>query len=502
MGIDTKPLEQDKQEAIAKLRQLTSDVANINLESGGEKSGHSMGRGFEHGLKGKFREIQHAAHLFAGILGGFLGQQFEEKFAGTAKEGIAGALGGLAIGSMFGPIGAAVGIAAGAITGILTKAIFHSAEEMKKLTEIAEKFHIPVGDVKELQEATKDFAGEDGLSKMLERWNKLLDGIIEKKPEVIDALKKLGIEGNEALQKFLSQSPASADKELAQKIVSTFAPSQFGELTAEKQKQFEEANQEAIHSAQIGATAGGQTVPLMPSEKRLDITADEVNKIIAAMPQGQGKKFVEEINTVAGGLDNFVKVFNNARKQTEGKPLSTFEQLTIANKMDKKSGEDVEKQHKATDKALEDLHKTQLESLAIAEQIAERTKEQSFIEHNLNAMVGDNRINADTRLIELKKQIAELTHKQIELTEKEAEKELKVADYVEKRAGLEQQLGQAKEQEQDRGKFSLSDLANIKLSQRDNYKSPGNETLRVFSQAGRQNVMEARQADGVSAHQN
>src|SRR6266498_6106242 len=125
LGIDVAPLEKDKQEAIAKLRSLSAEVSNINLADGGERAGASMGHGMEKGLKHKFRDIGHAAHLFAGILGGVLGEEVENKFAGSVKAGLSGALGGLAIGSMFGPMGLAISVGAGAITGILTKAIMH-----------------------------------------------------------------------------------------------------------------------------------------------------------------------------------------------------------------------------------------------------------------------------------------------------------------------------------------------------------------------------------------
>jgi hypothetical protein len=252
----------------------------------------------EHGLHSKFRNLKHIVHLFAGVLGGIMGQSFEHSFGKTAMTGITGALGGMILtpGNPF------LGAGIGAVTAILGYAFAQAGEKTHKMVEIAEHFKISLEAIKEM---AKTGLEPDAIAKSLEHWNELLQGIAEKKPEVIKALKDIGIEGSDALNRFAGQ-PAQRGQQILARGIGQSLPG-LGALNEEKKKSFEEARAAAIAEWKA---SGGESMSL-PSEKAMKtVSSEEIDALLKKGPKEEGDAFVKKVVEVFGGVDKWLESIN------------------------------------------------------------------------------------------------------------------------------------------------------------------------------------------------
>lgn len=205
IGIDTKPLDRNKQEALQKLRELAT---------GAERIGKDSGKGFERGFKRSARDIQQAGMLMFSFLGSYLGNVFADKFSGTMKEGIAGAIAGAGIGSMFSPvIGTIIGAGVGGILGVVTKGLLEYREQLKSISLLSDKFNVPKDKVKELFDVAAGADKKETVTKVLERWSKLMDEIIKKNPQVIQALKNAGVITSDNADRLLKMTPEDIERQ-------------------------------------------------------------------------------------------------------------------------------------------------------------------------------------------------------------------------------------------------------------------------------------------------
>jgi len=297
---------------VNKLNEISSHPATKpGLKPDGEKAGHELGEGMEHGLHGKFRHLRHVVHLFAGVLGGIMGQSFEHSFGKTAMAGIGGAMGGM----FLTPGNPILGAGVGAVAAILGAAFASASERTKKLVEIADHFKISLEEIKEM---AKTGLEPDAIAKSLEHWNELLQGIAEKKPEVIKALKAIGIEGSDALNRFAGQ-PAQRGQQILARGIGQSLPG-LGALSEDKRKSFEEARAQAVAEWK----ASGAESMSLPSEKAMrTVSAAEINDLLKKGPKEEGDKFVEKVVELFGGVDKWLESLNAGALQLG--PLGEFD---------------------------------------------------------------------------------------------------------------------------------------------------------------------------------
>lgn len=292
-------------------KQFGQEVKEVvrTLNQSGEETGQALTQGIERGIRHNIRHLAHVTSLFAGILGGALGEQIGKTFSGQSREALRGAMGGLFLGLPFGPTGALIGAGAGAITGLITESIERATKEMERLNAVAEKFHIPLGDVREL---SKSLEGEE-LTKTLEGWSKLMEGIIGKAPGVIQALKEIGIEGK-AVSALLKERPDDATVTFS--IASRY-------LLGDRLRLGAAAREEQARNRGLGGPLGGEGEIGLP-----ELSAESVNKSLAGMTRDEQNRFIYAVQTLAGGLDKFIESYNRLSAQSRNQPLSLFQQLT------------------------------------------------------------------------------------------------------------------------------------------------------------------------------
>ncbi len=307
--------------AVSSLNKIPA-VAGQEMRKHGAKAGDNFMGGVAQSFHTQSRHLRHVIHLLAGVLGGVLGSSFEHSFGKTLTAGLTGAMGGFFI-SSGSPWGALVG-GLGAVIGHLAS---QAGERFQKLTNVSEKFQMSMQDIEEM--AKKGFT-PDEIAKSLERWNKLLDGIAEKNPVAMRALKSLGIEGADALNRLARQPAQRGEQALANNIISTTLP-ELGEEMRKRQREFDKAD--AIRDAQMAANIGSEVMPIIPSVKKKPITSESVDEMLKKMPVNEAQKFVDLVNEMEGGLDRFLKVINAGPLDVA--PLSLFSQLTGMGKINK-----------------------------------------------------------------------------------------------------------------------------------------------------------------------
>jgi hypothetical protein len=289
-------------------------LAPTQMFQAGQGAGEHLGRGMEHGLHGKFRHLRHVVHLFAGVLGGIMGESFERSFGKTAMTGLAGAMGGM----FLVPGSPLLGALAGGAAAIAGHLFMQAGEKTKKLIEISEKFNMSFQDIKEF---AKTGIEPDALAKSLEHWKTLLDDIANKKPAVIKALKDIGLEGSDALTR-LAQQPAQRQQQIIARRIAADIPG-IGTLAGEKASRFAREQADAIKFARAGAAAGGGGAAMMPDAKMLAVTSEEINKLLKEAPTKEGDEFIKNVTELFGGLDEFLKSMNAGILELV--PMSEFE---------------------------------------------------------------------------------------------------------------------------------------------------------------------------------
>ena len=305
--------------AFANEARVVVDELNNKIPRAAEHGGGDIVSGIGKGMKHNLRHLGHVAALFGGIFGGLMGEQIGKTFSGKAKEAIHGAMGGLFAGMMFGPQGAAIGALAGGIIGLVTGGLHEAAEEMKRLNAIADKFHIPLEDVMELSRVMDD----EHLTKTLEGWNKLFDGIITKAPNVIQALKDVGITGSQ-IGDVLKGPPVTSD-------------------------------------VTFGIT--GKILDALNFKGFPALRPEDVNKALKLMSHEDMLKTVNDINTLVGGMDKFIELQNKLKHEGPGKPLSYFFQMSGEAADFSKNQLEAEQDKKALDKEAAQIEQSNAEKL-------------------------------------------------------------------------------------------------------------------------------------------